>query len=137
MNKDVKDIWTGALRSGEYQQVEGKLWKCSEGYCCLGVLTDCFVEATGTLWEDATPPLGSYLSELVADWAGFTEEEREDQGNDGVDVILSPTAGGLDLSTCSLGFEHRRASAINDNYMNGNEAKGSFNDIADAIEENL
>ncbi len=37
MNKQLRDKWVAALRSGEYQQTTGEL--CSgDRYCCLGVL---------------------------------------------------------------------------------------------------
>lgn len=38
INKDVKKLWTAALRSGEYRQTTGVLKAPSGGYCCLGVL---------------------------------------------------------------------------------------------------
>lgn len=41
MNPSVKRAWVEALRSGEYQQVEGRLYdRYRDGYCCLGVLCD-------------------------------------------------------------------------------------------------
>ena len=44
MNKEIKELWLNALRSGEYKQCRGRLMKeTSEGqrsFCCLGVLTD-------------------------------------------------------------------------------------------------
>jgi hypothetical protein len=44
MNPEIKAQWTAALRSGEYQQSEGKL-RTDDGYCCLGVLCDLAVKA--------------------------------------------------------------------------------------------
>lgn len=41
MNKDVKDKWVSALRSGEYEQGVGYL--CLDGcYCVMGVLVDLY-----------------------------------------------------------------------------------------------
>lgn len=37
MNKDVKDLWVKALRSGEYKQGKKSL-QHGEEFCCLGVL---------------------------------------------------------------------------------------------------
>lgn len=46
MNADVKAKWIAALRSGEYQQVSGQL--CSgTGFCCLGVLSELYIQETG------------------------------------------------------------------------------------------
>ena len=39
MNKNVKERWLRALRSGEYSQGRGQLFDPETGgYCCLGVL---------------------------------------------------------------------------------------------------
>ena len=45
MDKEVKELWLTALRSGEYQQAKGALRRKDDdefgtGYCCLGVLCD-------------------------------------------------------------------------------------------------
>lgn len=39
MNKELRDKWVAALRSGEYPQTQQHL-KDACGYCCLGVLLD-------------------------------------------------------------------------------------------------
>lgn len=39
MNKEIKERWIAALRSGEYSQSAGYLGT-DEGYCCLGVLCE-------------------------------------------------------------------------------------------------
>lgn len=39
MNKEIKQRWINALRSGEYPKTEDCL-RDNKGYCCLGVLTD-------------------------------------------------------------------------------------------------
>lgn len=39
MNKEIKERWIAALRSGEYSQSSGYL-STDEGYCCLGVLCE-------------------------------------------------------------------------------------------------
>lgn len=39
MNKEIKEKWLKALRSGDYEQGEECLRK-EEKYCCLGVLCD-------------------------------------------------------------------------------------------------
>jgi hypothetical protein len=40
MNKEYKQKWVEALRSGEYKQGKGVLRSKSDEYCCLGVLCD-------------------------------------------------------------------------------------------------
>ena len=39
MEKELKRKWLKALRSGEYNQIEGEL-RSRKGHCCLGVLCD-------------------------------------------------------------------------------------------------
>ncbi len=46
MNKELKDKWVAALRSGKYSQTTGRL-RSEEGFCCLGVLCD----VEGADWE--------------------------------------------------------------------------------------
>lgn len=43
MNKEVKEKWVAALRSGKYAQSKQRL-KTKYGYCCLGVLCDLAVK---------------------------------------------------------------------------------------------
>lgn len=53
MNQEIKEKWTAALRSGEYEQGKGRLCTIESGvvtWCCLGVLCD-VVE--GVEWNDA------------------------------------------------------------------------------------
>lgn len=39
MNRELRDKWTAALRSGEYAQATGTLYReIAPAYCCLGVL---------------------------------------------------------------------------------------------------
>ena len=66
MNKDVKKIWLGALKSGKYVQGQGRLRLVSPGkrdaYCCLGVLCDLSIahHNTSSRWADARGRLGVY-----------------------------------------------------------------------------
>ena len=51
MNRQIKDKWITALRSGEYNQdSDGGYLKTCDGYCCLGVLCDLYVKETGKEW---------------------------------------------------------------------------------------
>jgi len=46
MNKEIKDKWLTALRSGEYKKSKHNL-KTDDGFCCLGVLCDLYRKETG------------------------------------------------------------------------------------------
>lgn len=48
MNRQVVEEWIRRLRSGEYQQTQGRLKDESGGYCCLGVLCQQYHELTGS-----------------------------------------------------------------------------------------
>lgn len=41
MNRELRDKWVAALRSGEYKQIRGRMYggpnECMTCYCCLGV----------------------------------------------------------------------------------------------------
>ncbi len=67
MNPEVKAKWIAALRSGEYQQASGQL--CSgTGFCCLGVLSELYIQETGKgRWVAGQP----YVQ--FADASGFRE----------------------------------------------------------------
>ena len=40
MNKELKDKWIAALRSGKYKQAKKRLRTGEDSFCCLGVLCD-------------------------------------------------------------------------------------------------
>lgn len=77
MNRQIKDKWISALRSGEYNQdSDGGYLKTCDGYCCLGVLCDLYVKETGKEWERVEETgyskLGGmydFLPEEVITWA--------------------------------------------------------------------
>ena len=76
MNPSIKQAWTEALRSGDYQQ--GKESLCSNGkFCCLGVLTDLYIKETNQQWHHdiggfySFEAEGSVLPFSVQQWAGL------------------------------------------------------------------
>ena len=44
MRKKVKQLWVNALRSGKYEQGRKVLCSLDNKYCCLGVLTEVYIE---------------------------------------------------------------------------------------------
>lgn len=81
MNPDIKQRWVEALRSGEYQKDTGRL-RTPEGYCCLGVLTDLYLQETGETWDIDSVEFGYYIGKMspqryvlpdsVVEWAGLS-----------------------------------------------------------------
>ena|SRR5690606_8879849 len=119
MNKEIKQKWVTALRSGEYEQCEGSLWDMESGFCCLGVLSDIrrkelkkgrevFFESIYKLTNGV-----ALLSIPIATWADFPNKNLSREDNS-VDVRIG----------------NKKLSVLNDDGMN-------FNQIADIIEENL
>ncbi len=53
MNKELKDRWIAALRSGTYKQGHRCLRNTNNEYCCLGVLCDI---VDNTKWKKKTGP---------------------------------------------------------------------------------
>ena len=64
MDKEVKELWLTALRSGEYQQGKGALVHRGQGqgqdqFCCLGVLCDLAEKAGVVRRNPSGYPYGS------------------------------------------------------------------------------
>lgn len=118
MNKDIKQKWVDALRSGQYKQGYGTLKNGEEEYCCLGVLCDLAVKegvaqekllTYGTALKYYYDGEASNLPGSVVGWASLEDTLTR--------VLYKGT-------TVSL-------SALND-------VEGlTFNQVADLIEEQL
>ena len=126
MNIEIKEKWIAALKSGEFEQATGKLraevgdrsWDQNQceyvvretgGYCCLGVLQDVYQKETGN--EAVHPWYSSFPGHDVLDWAGFEDDEREEDAEEGTNI------GTL--------------TELND------DAGYSFSEVADFIEQNF
>lgn len=95
MNQEIKDQWIAALRSGEYKQTRGNLYRCGR-YCCLGVLCD-LAEKAGVVEirqvnghvaygtnDEFAYALDStdVLPKSVQAWAGLDDENPAPEGSD-------------------------------------------------------
>jgi hypothetical protein len=88
MDQQIKQLWVGALRSGDYNQ--GQAWlKKGDDFCCLGVLCDLYLSDNSREWEvnddEEERPSDIYgefsvdnntemLPKTVAKWAGINED---------------------------------------------------------------
>lgn len=125
MKQEIKELWTTALRSGEYKQGRGKLhWRNDPNeYCCLGVL--CVLAAAAevctavNLFECvAYDGEINYLPESVQQWAGLGSKNPI---IDGASLsILNDGEGDIENGTDYRGYR-----------------RSSFTEIADAIERGL
>ena len=89
MNKYIKQLWLDALESGKYQQCQHQLCvveNMDDKYCCLGVLTDLYIQSlegqvNNAQWElNSTVKIfksktcggqSKVLPHEVSEWAGL------------------------------------------------------------------
>lgn len=107
MNKELKNKWLEALRSGEYKQGVNFLRNIGDNYCCLGVL----YEVEG-------------ISPLDIENSGKSICYRYDGINTSFPSNEVIKRWGMSIGTCN------NLAKMNDNGKR-------FNEIADWIEENL
>ncbi len=80
MNKDIKDRWIQALRSGEYKQGQDYL-RDDDKFCCLGVLCELAVQddvieparqdSDSSEYYYGVDNMSSVLPVEVMEWAGL------------------------------------------------------------------
>lgn len=86
MNKEAKQKWIDALRSGKYKQGKNCLMDTNKAYCCLGVLVKVFEEYYGLKFDQKitscdTVEFGSLSSivappQIVIDWIRITPSHQ-------------------------------------------------------------
>lgn len=91
MKKEIADLWVAALRSGEYTQAKYKLRTKRDaepdGFCCLGVLSDLYLNIADNPTAKWVPDLGGivafaadgqsdegFLIDPVKNWAGLISD---------------------------------------------------------------
>ena len=85
MKLQVRNWWTKALLSGEYDQTTGEL-ACDlplggTSFCCLGVLVNIYCEKTGKDFDEVARDSDGVLPEDVMVWAGLGDS-NPDMPND-------------------------------------------------------
>lgn len=128
MDPVIKAKWVSALRSGEYQQTQGKLKRVKAdeypvGFCCLGVLCDLHAKEKGQDWKDTEHDtrwhnyfgISDDLPIQVQEWAGLSSENPEVRFYDENNEIT----------------RHEALAVLNDDY------RYNFTELADLIEEQL
>jgi len=113
MNQEIKRRWIEALRSDKYKQGKASLRGLDDTFCCLGVLTDLYVQEHGKKWIERSNAFltffifdgeGGVLPGSVIKWAGLNCE--------------NPVIGDFNLAT-------------------HNDEGKSFTEIADLINQHL
>lgn len=91
MNKDIKKRWVAALRSGKYKQGASCLKDHNGSFCCLGVLTELYLQEQGGSWKRRIPGMRAtgfapifkapvketesiVLPKIVMKWAGLSND---------------------------------------------------------------
>lgn len=109
MKPKIKQKWIAALESDEYKQTKRYL-KTEEGFCCLGVLTDLYLQEIGDIW---TPEVldenvfytydecGYQLPNDVVEWAGLVHDDPTVEINGITTQLSSLNDDGVDFKEIS------------------------------------
>jgi hypothetical protein len=134
MNEQVKAEWVAALRSGKYEQGSGVLrTRIADGpdkFCCIGVLLDCQIHATGGHWVANT---ADSMDFVFPPKLSRTNEAMRFQLNRDPHMYPSSAEPQEDPDTFGLSKDwENHFIRMNDNKL----TPYSFDDIANAIEAN-
>lgn len=136
MNTRVKQLWLGALRSGEYAQTRRTLRdgtdEGSDYFCCLGVLCDLAVKE-GVLPEPRKDGTGTWV------YGGqFWDEGEERYDDDGTwSSLPRRVQDWADLPASDPVIWADRNTYRNNSLAEINDSGASFDLVADLIEEEL
>jgi len=120
MNETVKKKWTETLKSGKFTQAQGCLSN-ENGHCCLGVLTELYLEEKNRDWDETYEGPKSIIKRdinlhpKVQEWAGLKG--------------ANPLVRNIPLSDYN--------DAGDDGYYSYSIERHDFSQIADLIENNL
>lgn len=101
----IKKKWLKALRSGDYKQGEGALYKPKEkSFCCLGVLEHCLLDGKveddpGVKGEFAIYPSSQFYKTFDLDWVRRNEKKLANLNDGYLDTKGYPTfVAGVDFN---------------------------------------
>ena len=131
MDRELKDRWVAALRSGKYPQGTHSLKSCDR-YCCLGVLCDLLADDglidrelkcddVFTMYDGKN----GYLSSKVQNITGLDPAGCVSLTNQLIQIVKEFYPFPVNQSSCDISL-----AVLNDNSV-------PFNIIADIIEECL
>lgn len=129
MNKEIKEKWLKALRSGDYKQGIGQLKNDKDEFCCLGVLCDIYSKETNTPW------VNKYI-----DRSQLTIIDKDHTG-----LLLPPEVkkwAGIEDNNDAINVDKKENRAVNLTQLNDGDTayridKRTFAEIANIIEEKL
>lgn len=127
MNREIGLMWVAALRSGEYEQGREALL-CGGAYCCLGVLCDLHLKATGQgRWAVPPDEMPNAASYVVGDSCETDHPPMP---------VLRWSGLSTDLAVLLDGFDGEGPAEVELIALN-DARRWTFSQIADAIEANL
>lgn len=127
MNKEIKERWVKALRSGEYKQGYNQLYNSIENsYCCLGVLCSLYK-------EDHPKALGFIVGDNRLE-DGFTPLLEEDFKTDMLPLSVQVWA---ELDSINPRIITDISNVNNISLADLNDEGINFDEIANVIEEKL
>lgn len=124
MKKEIMELWTAALRSGNYKQGKQSLKDLNGNYCVLGVL--CEISGLGS-WKDYNSAKLKFHYRVDTSITVFTASE-------GIQPPVIEWAGITPLhlySFCPVEINNEKTTLTTIN-----DSGKSFNEIADIIEQN-
>lgn len=136
MKQEIADLWTEALRSGDYEQATGTLLKTDSGsgdtigHCCLGVLCEIAIKQ-GVKVEKSEPR--RYVDEIDGEtyisFGGVTFDDRDD-------LLPESVKQWAGMKSADGSMEHNELQ-LADTLAELNDSGKSFLSIARIIEENV
>lgn len=141
MDKQIKQRWIDALRSGDYIQGAGRLHDPEENsFCCLGVLCDLYIKdhSKSTAWsfgpsvnEEAINATEGYLPGEVIDWAKLQSSFSGDL------VVYQDDGTGIEVTELNdSGASFRKIARYIESSIDPEEEEESENDYR-LIHENI
>lgn len=131
MNPEIKKEWVAALRSGEYKQGTRYLHRTySDGdvFCCLGVLCELAVKAG----QVSSRPVG------LAFQYGSQEEPADGESRASLSVLPSAVVKWTGLKEGNPHVKFKLHGTMDEHSLAWlNDGGATFEEIAQAIEENL
>ncbi len=124
MKPEIAKLWVAALRSGTYQQGQGRLRGGGNCFCCLGVLCDLHSKETGIQWEDEGNGRHGCMDDAfyISSTTSLPDEVKAWAGASSCNPSVPSSWGQINLAVLNDGPEAGAVAPLN------------FNQIADLIE---
>lgn len=142
MNENA-EAWVAELRSGKYEQGDGKLHKITpkgeDQFCCLGVACELYEQKVGGL-HPRQMPHRDYEGNIVIGYSTYSGPVPPEHSGDGFAYTLPPeVTEWLGLASDDGSFSDAAPNDLPEesstSLANLNDSGRTFGEIADTIEE--